>query len=386
MKINNLMNPNKSIMPLELKNSNEGKNTFNFNLSSKFEIKDKITISKEGSDLLKSNDDSDMLNPENIKVWENKIDDLLRTQSADEEIDDLFIDATLAYKKELIALKNSNSGSAKIENLKMIYEDKLESSIDRIASTLDDYFDEGSYLSDAYSKEPLADLFDENLFKENLKKSVLEMKDYIMETDEPIKEELQAKLANGQKTVSLENLSYDDLKVLYDFVLEPPKFGDSINNYDINSVQKIADREKESNQQIEELNLSDEVKVAMYEVNRRRSDGMLKHVAFKEERNMYIYDMQAYNKKLQHLMARLKKMDEAIENAEKNGGITAKNKLLLRYLDKKESTMESYNQVKKEKDDREKSFISLDSSKYRITEKDTYKRIKAEYDHLMAMS
>lgn len=386
MKINSLTNPNKTIMPMEFKKHDEEKNPFNLKLSLKFEIKDEITISKEGNELSQASEDRNMLKPENIKVWENNMDDLLRDQSSDEQIDDLFIDATLTYKKELMALKNTNSSDYKIKRLEKAYLENIESSIDRIASKLNSYFDKGRYLSNAYSKEPLVDLFDENLFKDNLKKSVLDMRAYIMETDTPTKEEFQDKLVDGPKTTSLEKISYADLKVLYNFVTEPPKFGDSIDNYDINSAHKIANKEKESNHQIGALNLTDDVKAAMYEVNRRVSDGMLKHVAFKEETNMYIYDMQQYDKKLQHLLERLKKINEIIENAEENGGINAKNELLLRYLGKKESTTESYNQIKKEKDDREMTFSSLNSNKYMITEKDTYKRVKAEYDQEMTKS
>lgn len=355
-----------------------------FDKISKFIIVDELHISDKGQNLLESSSDEDMLDPKNIKVAEIDPTIIFRKLSAEVSIEDLFIDSTLEYKDQLMKLAGGNDSVLKIKQLDENFITRLESKINKIAINLNSYFDSGKFLSEMYSKEPLEDLFDEDLFKENLKTSVLELKDSIMNLDNPLREDIHKKLMENPNTTELENMSFNDLKVLSKFLDEPPNFENSIDKYDINSAEKIATKEKDSNQKIEKLNLSNTIKESMYKVNKRMSDGMLKHVAYKNERDMSIYDTQEYDRMLRNLMKILYKLNLSIEEISENQGVSPKNKMLLKYLGKQQETTEKYNAIKNEKDKRENEFSNLDNNKHTIVATDSYKRIKSQYDTEMS--
>jgi hypothetical protein len=350
-----------------------------------FMIKDDIQISDKGLVLLESNADKDKLDFKNVKVKmsDNDFDSIIKNYSSNKIIDRLFIDSALKYKNELMSLEKSTDSAMNINQLEATYIDNLDFTINRIASGLDRYFDKGQYLSDVYSETPLDDLFDKELFKENLIASVIEMRDYVLESDEPSREDLEKKLAKGSKTTSIENLAFNDLKVLYKFTKEPPEFGDSIDQYDTNSIKKITSKEKKLNERIQFLNLPEIIKKSMVEVNRRVSDGMLKHVSYQFEQDNYIYEMQEYDRMMQQLLKRLYNIGLSLDQIQQDQGVSPENKRLLRLLDRKETTTIEYNELKSRKDDREKEFKNLENNKYAIVKTDIYIKVKGAYDKEM---
>ena len=348
-------------------------------------IKDKMTISEEGKDLLKRLSDDDLLNSENIKKWENEFDyDTRPSYSKKEEIDNLFIDLALEYKNKLKDLGNLNNNEFNIQQLNEKYMNELDEKINNIADEIDGYFDMGKFLSDVYSKEPSEDLFDKDLFKDNLKSSILEVKDYIMNSDETSREEIYENFLSGQKTKSLEKMSFNDLKVLHNFINEPKKVTNLFDKYSSTLAKDIADREKELNQKINGLDLSDTVKNSMIKVNHRVSDGKLKHIAYMEERDNYKKNMEKYDKLLERLLNRISMINETLEGIKENQGISPDNKRIFKYLGMKEQLTEEYKTIKKEKDEKEKEFTYLNDNKHTIVEHDSYKKIKEQYDKEMA--
>lgn len=382
IKNNNIFNTNP--LTQNSNNINYGINKELFDKISKFIILDEIIISDKGQGLLDASSNEAMLDPKNIKIWEHDPNLIFKKRSADVFIEDVFIDSTLEYKEQLKKLVGVKDSALKIERLDENFMSRLESDVNKISRNLNSYFDSGKFLSEMYSKEPLEDLFDEDLFKENLKTSVLELKDFVMNLKDPLREDIHKKLMETPNTTELENMSFNDLKVLSKFLDEPPNFEDSIDKYDINSAEKIATKEKDSNQRIGTLNLSNTIKESMYKVNKRMSDGMLKHVAYKNERDMSIYDTQEYDRMLQNLMKILYKLNLSIEEISENQGVSPKNKMLLKYLGRQQETTEKYNAIKNEKDKRENDFSNLDNNKHTIVATDSYKRIKSQYDTEMA--
>lgn len=355
-----------------------------FDKTAKFIIKDEVVISDEGQNLLESSSKKDMFDLSNAKVWESDIDFGIKRQSFDELIDNLFIDLAFDYKNQIMNLVDSKDNEQSIERLNEDYINYIENNIDRIANDIDSYFDKGRGLSDLYSEEPLDDLFDKEVFKDNLKTLIIDTKNYIMNTDEAFQEDILKKLMSVPKTTELEKMNFKDLKVIYNFIMEPAKFEDSQNQYDINSAEKIANKEKNLNQSIVTLNLSSNIKNTMFKVNSRVSDGMLKHIAFTYEKEMYTQEMEAYNLLLQNLMNRIYKIGLSIQNIKENQGISPKNKKLLKYLGQEQKFKEQYNELKNEKDNKEKEFAYLDNNKHKIVELDSYKKIKVQYDECLS--
>jgi hypothetical protein len=355
-----------------------------FDKISEFIIKDEVVISDEGQNLLESSSKKDMFDPSNIKVCESDIDFEIKRQFFDELIGNLFIDLALDYKNQITKLVDSKDNALSIERLNEAYKNYTENNIDRIANDIDSYFDKGRGLSDLYSEEPLDDLFDKEVFKDNLKTLIIDTKDYIMNTDEPFQEDILEKLMSAPKTTELEKMNFKDLKVLYNFIMEPTKFGESINQYDINSAEKIANKEKNLNKSIMTLNLSSNIKNSMFKVNSRVSDGMLKHIAFTYEKEMYTQEMEVYNLLLQNLMNRICKIGLSIQSIKENQGISLKNKNLLKYLGQEQKFKEHYNELKNEKNNKEKEFTYLDNNKHKIVELDSYKKIKVQYDECLS--
>lgn len=355
-----------------------------FDKTAKFIIKDEVVISDEGQNLLESSSKKDMFDLSNAKVWKSDIDFGIKRQSFDELIDNLFIDLAFDYKNQIMNLVDSKDNEQSIERLNEDYINYIENNIDRIANDIDSYFDKGRGLSDLYSEEPLDDLFDKEVFKDNLKTLIIDTKNYIMNTDEAFQEDILKKLMSAPKTTELEKMNFKDLKVIYNFIMEPAKFEDSQNQYDINSAEKIANKEKNLNQSIVTLNLSSNIKNTMFKVNSRVSDGMLKHIAFTYEKEMYTQEMEAYNLLLQNLMNRIYKIGLSIQNIKENQGISPKNKKLLKYLGQEQKFKEQYNELKNEKDNKEKEFAYLDNNKHKIVELDSYKKIKVQYDECLS--
>jgi len=343
-------------------------------------IKDKIDISEDGKKLLDSSTDLDLFDPANIKVWENEFD--IDGVSSETAIEDLFIDSAIEYKNERMRLEGAND-AVRVQELDAAYMNNLKQEVDRIANHLDRYFDRGTLLNDVYGEEPQKDLFDVDLFKGHLTTSVLAVKDEVMKMDGPDSEGIHKDLLSNQRTTSLEQLSFNDLKELYRFTTEPLKFGDSIDQYDIGSAKKIAVKEKELNKSIRKLSLSDTVKNAMYTVNKRVSQGMLKHVAYKNEEKMYANDMEQYDRMLKNLMNMLQRFGVIIDDIKEDFGISPKNKRLLKYIGRQQDVAEQYDALKAEKDREKQAFAELESNKHNIMETDSYKRVKAEYDQEM---
>lgn len=368
---------------LRLENSNEGIDKTLFKKLSASNIIDEINISEESQKLLDMALNNDMLNPENIKTHENDTSLIFGDLFLDKMIDDLFFDSAFEYKDQLKKLQAREDTSVQISKLEKTYIRDLEKSINRVAGALNSYFDKGRYMNEMFSEEPIEDLFDEDLFKENLKTSVLEIKDHIMNTEKPQRNEVIESITAGQRTNTLESMSYHDIKVLYKFSKKPPKFGDSIDNYDVQALDKIISKEKDSNKEIMGLPLSEIVKRSMVKVNNRVSEGLIKYVAYKEEQKNAINEMQEYSRMIQHLLKRLKMIGLAIDKIEENGELSPSNKRLMRYLERKEGLTEEYNGLKAEKDRRETTFNNLEDNKHVIVETETYKIVKAQYDEKM---
>lgn len=383
MQINNIVFPNTKAVSQTENNLDVVVDKERFSEISKIIINDEMNISEEGQELSKLLFDQEMLDPENIKIWENNFDIINRDSSSEKLIDDIFIDLSLDYKNKLKELEASGGSEGDILKLNETYINDLEQKINSIADDLDSYFDRGRSLSEVYSEEAVEDLFDEDLFKDNLRTSILSVKDYIMNSEESSPEEIYENLLSGQKTTSLEKMSFNDLKVLHSFIKEPPKFGDSINRYNGNSVEKIADKEKEMNKRVRELDVSSIIKDSMFKVNQSVSDGMLKHIAYMEEQDKYENDMQEYYRLLNNLLSRISGIKEIIEAMKEDQGVSPKNSRLIKYLGMKQELTEQYKKIKSEKNERVKSFTSLKNNKYTIVEYDSYKGIKAQYDDEM---
>lgn len=127
------------------------------------------------------------------------------------------------------------------------------------------------------------------------------------------------------------------------------------------------------------MNLPDYVKKSMYEVNRRMSEGTLRHVSYKQEEENNIHAMHEYNRLLKHLAAMLKQLGIRIEELEDTFGINPENKLLLKNLERQDKLTSQYNDIKAQRDKEALEFGDLEKNKHKITGTETYKRAKAVY-------
>ena len=378
MQINKIGLNQGNILAQEQKNNTFGLDPKGAERLKKIVIVDEVDISKIGKDLLEESKKNDWFNPEDVKEMDNNYD-AFKPKSSEEYIDQLFIEDVLAYKEAYKALEGSPDQSIKLQALNNTYLEKLDVGIERIADTLDQYFDKGRFFYELYSKEPLEDLFDKDVFKEALKKSILEVRDSVLTTDDADTESVQTKVLNSQQSEGLEHLSVNDLKELYAFAKEPPAFDDSIDQYDGDNIKKIADKEKALNHRIGQMNLPDYVKKSMYEVNRRMSEGTLRHVSYKQEEENNIHAMHEYNRLLKHLAAMLKQLGIRIEELEDTFGINPENKLLLKNLERRDELSSQYNDIKAQRDKEALEFADLEKNKHKITGTETYKRAKAVY-------
>lgn len=334
----------------------------------RFEIKDEINISKEGQQKL-----DDLTN---IQTYEIDIEILMTSDSPEDMVNNLFVDAALKYKEKLSELTDPTQ----IEALNAAYMKSIENSIDRIASDIDGYFDRGRILGDQYAEKPLEDLFDKEAFAENLKASVLKVRDDIVANDWS-EEEIQSHLAE-QKSSSIEELSFEDLKGVYELVkMSPPE-----NDYDLSSGEDIAKREQDLNQRVRDSNVSYIVRHTLYQVHERESQTYMKHAAFEEEKEMFQEGLLGFDEELMSMWERLRQLGVVIDEVKENFGINPNNKRLLNLLSRQEALTEEYNALKEERSKFKEAFDSLDRNKHTIVEKDSYKRIKAEYDHEMEAS
>lgn len=243
MQINKIGLNQGKILAQEQKNNTFGLDPKGAERLKKIVIVDEVDISKIGKDLLEESKKNDWFNPEDVKEIDNNYD-AFKPKSSEEYIDQLFIEDVLAYKEAYKALEGSPDQSIKLQALNNTYLEKLDVGIERIADTLDQYFDKGRFFYELYSKEPLEDLFDKDVFKEALKKSILEVRDSVLTTDDADTESVQTKVLNSQQSEGLEHLSVNDLKELYAFAKEPPAFDDSIDQYDGDNIKKLLIRKR----------------------------------------------------------------------------------------------------------------------------------------------
>lgn len=347
-----------------------------FNKLRFLEIQDRIDISKDGQKLVDGTKD-DQIDLNDVKVLKVDVDFKTIGSSPDEAIDALYMDSAYKYKEEMMKAENQEE----IDAIEKVFMRDLESNIENIANAIDSYYDRGRALGDIYSEKPLEDLFDKDLFKENLKASVLNIRDQVMNSDIS-KEELQKKLSK-QNTLKVEDMSFNDLKAVYKFINEPIKVDEDITEFDNQSGERIAKQEKELNRRVDDMNMSGIITGSLRKVHKRMSDSYMKHVAFKYEEETFEEDMLGFDEKLHAIYERLKMLGLYMDEVKENYGVTPDNKRLIGLLSRKQALDEEYRNLLEEKSKRQQEFNQLDRNKHTIVEKESYQMVKESYDKEM---
>lgn len=340
------------------------------------EIRDEINISKEGQELVEGTKDNE-LDLNDVKVWKLDVDFKIMGSSPDETIDELYVDSAYKYKEEMMKAENQEEMDA----IEKAFMRDLESNIESVASTIDRYYDRGRVMGDTYSEKPLEDLFDKDLFKENLKASVLETRDKVMNSD-LTEDELRTELGS-QSTLKVEDMSFNDLKAVYKFVNTPIKYDKDITKFDNQSGERIAKQEKELNRRLDDMNMSGVVKGSLRNVHRRMSDSYIKHTAFKYEEETFNEDMLGFDEELKAIYERLKMLGLYMDEIKEKYGVSPDNKRLLNLLSRKQALDEEYSNVLEERSKRQQEFNQLDSNKHTIVDKESYQIVKESYDKEM---
>jgi len=262
------------------------------------------------------------------------------------------------------------------------YIDHVAKAIRQVSSDLDDYFSSGDGLLQGFSKEELPDLFDKEMFSSHLADMAIEAKNFALETGETVsKGQIQAHLINEGTTSSrVENMSYWDMLAVVEFIDRPQSDEYEVNDETQNVGQVLAQKEMSMNKQINALGVSDIVKNSMMEVGRRESEGIMRSRAFGDDMKYYASLKKELDEEYQRLMERLERYAQMIEELKELNLIDPSTDRLMDILKSEGETKNQLRSLKDAMNDVNDESDSLENNPSSITEGDSYKRMKAEYE------
>jgi len=345
------------------------------------EIKDYIQISEDG--LINHDLDNYTFNKIEVSFGDDFQENLAEQLKEDAEW--AMIGSAIEYKEKNIWIEenatNDNQKTRMLSELQRSYSNEVGTIINTLGQHLDSFFDSANALINRYSKEEVDDIFDIEKFKGHLADMAIKAKDFSLESNvELSKEDIKEALFNSNtESTQLEHMSFDDLIGVIDYITPSDRL-DLVDSLSDNYGEYLAQKDYETEKKIDDMDLSAVVKNALLEVNSRDTEGQMRNTAFGIERKNYTEAIAEYDEELERLLARLRKYSAMLKEIEDKHQVDPDNKHLMHILESEGLLRDQISQLKEEKDKVEKDWNSLDNNKHTITEKDSYKRIRAEYE------
>ncbi len=341
---------------------------------------DLLEISKEGMlkiEELKSGDTHE-IKIESLESWSS--------MSTGEYLEEAVFGSALEYKKQhdwiLKNTQDENQKNKMLEVLNKAYISRVGSAVQKIGTQLDNFFDQGRSKLQGFSKEEVTDIFDVNVFKSQLAEKALSAKDYVLSSETTVDiDAVKQYIRNSEKhTNSVEHMTYDDLKKVVGFIDSYNDIKSQVEGNESSGGKYYARVDEAVNTAISKLNVASNVVDALTENQQRKSEGLMRRDAFSETIGFYDSTLKAFQERLKRLMGRLAMIQSRLDGIEKDGGVDPSNKMLFSLLEFQSALSEEINSLKDEVKNVENEKRSLSENPETIVEKDSYKRIKAEYE------
>ncbi|MDK2868440.1 MAG: hypothetical protein PWP38_2755 [Clostridiales bacterium] len=342
---------------------------------------DLLDISKEGMEKIEKLKSGDI-----HEIEMESLEELL-TKDKRAYLEEAMFGSALAYKKEhdwiLNNTQDEDQKNKLLEDLNQVYISRVGGAIQEIGMQLDNFFDKGRTQLQRFSKEAVGDIFDVDIFKSQLAEKALTAKDYVMtsETTVGIDAVKQYVRDNEKQTNAVERMTYDELEAVIGFMDSYHDIVSQVESDESIGGRYYAQVDDAVNTAISELNVDNHVKDALTENQQRYSEALMRRDAFSETMDLYDSTLEAYKEQLNKLMSRLAIIQSRLAIIEEEGGIDPSNKRLLGLLEFQSALSDEIKLLKDETKNVENEKRDLSKHPENAVETDSYKRIKADYEH-----
>jgi len=180
----------------------------------------------------------------------------------------------------------------------------------------------------------------------------------------------------------LEEMSLNDLRGVLQYAIDGYELPEHINPFDMERIEYHANRDHVLDKWITDVGFSDVVEDGLKKVLQRNSEGLIRSLAYGEERKNYKTLLDLYDEELEKLYEKLVLIEEKLKALEENGRVHTKNKMLFYLLDVQSDLNEQIELMEEERESVEEQDEELKGNPALITDTDTYKSKKAEYEEL----
>ena len=292
------------------------------------------------------------------------------------------------YTDKFNAIHNDmKTESERVEAINLLnrsYTSSVGKAIDLITKRVDRFFDRGRAFLSIHSRSDVNDMFDSVKFKSRLTDNVLIIKESILNSEvKPSEISVIKEFLNADSNVSeLEQMSLEDLTGVLKYAIDGYELANEVSPLNKGMLEYHANRDHFIDKWIKESDFSHVVQNGLKKVLQRKSEGLIRSITYGEERKNYKTMLDLYDEELEKLYEKLALIEEKLKELEENGRVHTKNKMLFYLLEVQGDLNEQIELMEEERETVEEQDDELKGNPALITDTDSYKTIKSEYEEL----